>query len=102
MLTRVRIDDKSLRAAEGSLFSVEYIPPGCEFTGTIRLTDISMKKTILLLLSLAELRLGRIGRGGGPVDLMVEGVEELDGLLRDTPWLNLLNELKRWLWNEVP
>jgi len=101
-LTRVRIDDRSMRAAEGALFSTEYIPPQCEFAGTIELINVPKEKVALLLLSLAELRLGRIGRGSGLVDLKIENASELDNVLKNTVWSNLLNELKEWLWRDDP
>jgi len=101
-LTRVRIDDRSMKAAEGALFSIEHVPPGCEFTGTIELTNVPREKIILLLLSLAELRLGRIGRGNGLIDLRIEDVSKLENVLKGTLWLGLLNELKGWLWNGLP
>lgn len=100
-LTRIRIDDRSMRVAEGALFSVEYVPPGCEFAGTIELINVPKDKIALLLLALAELRLGRMGRSS-LIDLKLENVNELADLLKDTNWLNLLNELKEWLWDEVP
>ncbi|MCX8171651.1 MAG: RAMP superfamily CRISPR-associated protein [Candidatus Bathyarchaeota archaeon] len=101
-LTRARIDDKSMKAAYGALFSIEYIPPGCEFAGTIEIIDAPKEKVILLLLSLAELRLGRIGRGSGFIDLRIEDADDLNKALKDTIWLNLLNELRGWLWNDIP
>jgi len=100
--TRIRIDDRSMRAAEGALFSIEYVPSGCEFVGMIELINIPREKIPLFLLSLAELRLGRMGRGSNPVDLRIENVNELEEALKDTPWLNLINELREWLWDELP
>lgn len=102
VLTRIRIDDKSMRAAKGALFSIEYIPPGCEFAGTIELGNVFKEKIILLLLSLAELRLGRIGRGSGLIDLRIENTNGLDEILKNTVWMALLTELKGWLWNDAP
>ncbi|MEM2622690.1 MAG: RAMP superfamily CRISPR-associated protein [Candidatus Nezhaarchaeales archaeon] len=100
-LTRIRIGDKSMRAAEGALFSMEYVPPGCEFAGTIELMNVPKDKIALLLLSMAELRLGRIGRGG-PLDLKIERADDLKQVLRGTEWLALFHELEEWLWHEVP
>jgi len=100
-LTRVKIDDRSMRAAEGALFLIEHVPPGCEFAGIVELTSTSKEKIALLLLSLAELRLGRMGRGG-LIDLRIEDASELEAVVKDTLWLNLLNELRRWLWSDLP
>lgn len=102
ILTRIRIDDRSMRADEGALFSIEYVLPGCEFAGAIELNDVSKEKIPLLLLSLAELRLGRIGRGGSLIDLRIDDPDRLEEILRNTVWLGLLNELRGWLWNNVP
>lgn len=102
VLTRIRISDKSMTAAKGALFSIEYIPPGCEFAGTIEVGGVPKEKVPLLLLSLAELRLGRLGRGSGLVDLKIEGADRLDEALKGTAWSSLLNELKGWLWDGVP
>lgn len=100
-LTRVRIDDRSMRAAEGALFTVEYVPPGSEFIGDIRLINPTEKRAALLLLSLADLRHGRFGRGSQPIDIKIEDAQELENLFKRSPWFSLLSELKEWLWNDV-
>lgn len=100
-LTKVRIDDESMKVAEGALFTVEYTPPGSEFIGDVKLINPAKEKAALLLLSLAELRNGRFGRGSQPIDIKIENTQELENLLKDTSWFNLLSELKGWLWNEV-
>ncbi len=97
IVTRVRIDDNSLRAAEGVLFNLEYIPPGIEFRGEIWLVDRDLVG--LLLLALAELRLDRFGRGS-IIDLRVEDDAELEEAVRGTRWMGLLKDLREWMWIE--
>jgi CRISPR/Cas system CSM-associated protein Csm3 (group 7 of RAMP superfamily) len=99
-MTRVRINDESLKSAEGALFTIEYVPPGTEFIGNVTVLDAEQRSLALLLLALAELRLGRFGRSG-VVDVKIENGSRLEETLHDTQWLNLLNELRRWLWDGV-
>ena len=100
ILTRVRLDDNALKASEKALFSTEYYPQGTEFSGDIILNDTENMRPLigLLLLSIAELRLGRFGRSS-LVDLKLEKTEELRRIVEDR-WLDLLKELERWLWSE--
>ena len=100
IMTRVRIDDRSLRAVEGGLFNLEYIPPGVEFHGEVWLRDWDEDLLALLILSLAELRLDRFGRAS-IIDLRVEEDEELEKELRGTRWMELLIDLREWMWSEV-
>lgn len=100
-VTRVRLEDYSLKAAEGALFTTEHILPEAEFRGNIIITQDTEQRLLgLMLLSLAELRLGRLGRRS-LMDLKIEEEVELEKALINTPWLNLLNELKEWLWSAI-
>ncbi|NHV98441.1 MAG: hypothetical protein HA496_02200 [Thaumarchaeota archaeon] len=95
-MTRVRIDDQSMKAAEGALFTLEYVPPGSVFSGNISVREENPRLLGLLLLGLAELRIGRFGRAS-IIDLMIEDEAPLrEKLERD--WLVLLEDLRRWLW----
>jgi hypothetical protein len=51
----------------------------------------------LLLLSLAELRLGRFGRRS-LIDIRIEDSEEIEKRLNGTRWSSLLDDLRRWIW----
>lgn len=75
-VTRVRIDDRSLKVAAGALFSTEHVTPDAEFLGKIRVSNIDARLLGLLLLSLAELRLGRFGRRS-LVDIKLENCKKL-------------------------
>jgi CRISPR/Cas system CSM-associated protein Csm3 (group 7 of RAMP superfamily) len=96
-LTRTRIDDSSLKVAEGALFTIEYVYPKTIFEGTISFLDVESRLLGLLLLSMAELRLGRFGRGS-MIDLMIEDAEGLRDKLDGTAWLPIFEDLGRWLW----
>lgn len=99
VVTRVRLDDQTLKVAEGALFTTEHILPSAEFKGTILVHGAEPRLLRLLLLALAELRLGRFGRRS-LVDLKIEEDVELERELEGA-WLELLNDLRRWLWLEV-
>jgi len=94
--THTRIDDRSQTVAEHGLFTVESILPTVEFTGSIKYTDLGGRLP-LLLLALAELRLGRFGRRS-LIDIRLEGVERLRDEV-DSKWMTLVNELGEWLWS---
>ncbi|MCS7098690.1 MAG: RAMP superfamily CRISPR-associated protein [Candidatus Methanomethyliaceae archaeon] len=97
ILTRIRLEDNSLKVSEEALFKVEYIPVGSEFLGNIKLINPTQKRAALLLIALAGLRIGRFGRGSNPIDIRIENTEKIEALLGD--WYDLLNELKGWLWH---
>lgn len=91
VLTRVAIDDRTLKAKKGSLFKQEVLKPGTEFEFLVEVKDNATCREIkLVLLSLFYLRLWKLGRGG-MIDLKVEefpqGCDFSD-----------LESLKRWLW----
>jgi CRISPR/Cas system CSM-associated protein Csm3 (group 7 of RAMP superfamily) len=95
----IRIDDSSGKVATGALFTSEKVY-GVEFAGEISLSDVDVNLIGLTLLSLAELRLDRFGRRS-MVDVMIEDDGQLESALKNTDWIILLNELKRWLYDEV-
>ncbi len=96
VLTRVRLEDRSLRVAEGALFKIEYCPAGVEFTGRAVLHG-SEDLVELLLLSFAELRTGRIGKGS-IIDLKLENIDGLKRIAEERGLRQFLDELTRWLW----
>lgn len=96
VVTRVRIDDDSQKALEGSLYKMEHIEPGIEFKGYIDVVDPDSNDLALLLLSLAELRVGRFGRRS-QIDIRVEADDEVRKLL-SSRWLSLLRDLGGWFW----
>ncbi|MEM3661059.1 MAG: RAMP superfamily CRISPR-associated protein [Thermoproteota archaeon] len=96
-LTKLRIDNSSLKAAEGALFTSEYVIPKTTFKGSISIREVETKLLGLLLLGLAELRMGRFGRAS-IIDLMLEDTNFLEKELKGTNWLSLLTDLKEWLW----
>lgn len=95
LLTQTRIDDRSQTVAEMALYTREALEPSVEFTGSIKFLE---RLHPLLLLALAELRLGRFGRSS-LIDVKLEGVDRLRGEV-DSRWASLLDELGRWLWLE--
>ena len=95
----IRIDDSSGKVATGALFTSEKVY-GVEFAGEISLSDVDVNLIGLTLLSLAELRLDRFGRRS-MVDVMIEDDGQLESVIKNTDWIILLNELKRWLYDEV-
>lgn len=99
VVTRVSLEDSTLTAETGKLYSTEHLPPGTEFEGELRLDESEAGLLPLLLLGVAELRLGRFGRGS-LVDARIEDGGALDGLVGDA-WRGLLSELRSWLWEGV-
>jgi len=61
-VVRVGLDDRTLTAREGVLYSMEHLLPGSEFEGEVRVDDSARDLVPLLLLAIAELRTGRFGR----------------------------------------
>ena len=98
-VTRVALDDKTLTAMEGALYTVEHLPVGAEFEGEVRVSESSKGLLPLLLLAIAELRTGRLGRGA-ICDAKVVDDRALDHHV-DPRWLPLLQELRGWLWEGV-
>jgi CRISPR/Cas system CSM-associated protein Csm3 (group 7 of RAMP superfamily) len=98
-VVRVGLDDRTLTAREGVLYSMEHLLPGSEFEGEVRVDDSARNLIPLLLLAIAELRTGRFGRRS-IVDAKVEDSGVLDSVVEDR-WKPLLAELRKWLWEEV-
>ncbi len=96
-ITRVRIYDHSLKAAEGALFTSEYVVSKSIFRGSLTVTEVKQNLLGLLLLSMAELRMDRFGRSS-LVDLRISDTEVLEERLSETTWLTLVDDLKGWLW----
>ena len=97
LLTHTRIDYKSQTVAERGLYTREALESSVEFTGSIKYLDPEGLHP-LLLLALAELRLGRFGRGS-LIDIKLEEVDKLRGEV-NSRWAPLLDGLGRWLWLE--
>ena len=98
-VVRVALDDKTLTAMEGALYSVEHLPLGAEFEGELRLSEHSKHLLPLLLLAIAGLRTDRIGRGS-TCDAKVVDDGALDAHV-EPKWRPLLQELRAWLWEGV-
>jgi len=98
-VVRVGLDDRTLTAREGVLYSMEHLLPGSEFEGEVRVDDSARNLIPLLLLAIAELRTGRFGRRS-LVDARVEDGGALDGVVKGE-WKSLLDELRKWLWEGV-
>jgi len=101
-LRRIRMEDSLMRVAEGGLFAEEYLPPGSEFSGILELVDGRADRPHgeILLLSLAELRLGRLGRHS-LFDIRIREDEGFRRLISGSRYAELLEDLRRWLWDEV-
>ncbi|MEM3986478.1 MAG: RAMP superfamily CRISPR-associated protein [Candidatus Methanomethylicia archaeon] len=99
IITGIRINRSSGVVDEEALFTTEKIY-NVEFLGEISLNTDDINLIGLLLISLAELRLDRFGRCS-QVDLKIEDTEELEYILKDSKWIVLLDELKRWLYDEI-
>lgn len=94
-VTRVHIEDSTLRALERGLYSAEVVT-GVEFVGSVRYGEDAISLLPLLLLAAAELRMDRFGRASA-VDLKFEDTDELRSDLA-SEWHGLLDELGDWLW----
>jgi len=64
VLTHISIDDKIGIVKEGSLFTVEYIPPYIEVETYIHGRKLSIDEVKALLISILELNYERIGKAG--------------------------------------
>jgi|GEM_PF-392438 len=104
-LTRTKLEDTSLKVEEGALYTSEHILPDIDFKGFIEINfgkdetmDIAETDMLgLVLLGLAELRLGRFGRRS-LIDIKLEDLEEIEKRLDGTRWSPLLDDLRRWIW----
>ena len=96
MVARVSLDNRTLAARHGALYSVEHVVPGTEFSGEIKVAEDARGLLPLLLLAIAELRLRGLGRGA-LVDARIEDGGALDPLVGDE-WRPLLRALRSWLW----
>jgi len=107
-ITRTKLDDTSLKVEEGALYTSEHTFPDIEFKGFIEINfeedeTVSAAETDmigLVLLGLAELRLGRFGRRS-LIDIKLEDVEEIEKKLDGTKWSSLLDDLRRWVWTGI-
>lgn len=78
VLTHVKIDDKTLTAEEGGLFSREYIPIGGEICALVKVLEPSEEELRALMMALLNLRYERIGKAS-VVDVEIleaHGIEE--------------------------
>jgi len=104
-ITRTKLDDTSMKVEEGALYTSEHILPDIEFKGFVEINfekdeAVNVAETNMLgliLLGLAELRLGRFGRRS-LIDIKLEDVEELEKKLNGTRWSSLLDDLRGWVW----
>jgi len=94
--TSIKLRDKSLTAEEHALFNMERITHQTVFTGRIEFYNLNYREMTLLLLALAELRLGRFGRASS-VDVMIENVQEIEHLVPNE-YSGMLRYLGDWLW----
>jgi hypothetical protein len=99
VVVRVALDNKTLTARQGALYSMEHLLPGSEFEGEVRVDESARDLVPLLLLAIAELRTGRFGRRS-IVDARVVDGGALDGAV-EARWRPLLGELRSWLWEGV-
>jgi CRISPR/Cas system CSM-associated protein Csm3 (group 7 of RAMP superfamily) len=99
IVARVSLDDGTLTAREGALYSVEHLPPGTELLGEVRVRRGAEGLLPLLLLGLAELRTSSFGRRS-LVDIKLEDEGVLTPLI-EARWLPLLEGLRSWLWEGV-
>ncbi len=97
-VTHVGLEDSSLTKSEHKLYMSEVIPPNIVFNGSIEVEDgLEDGGLKLLMLALAELRLGRIGKNS-MVDLRIDkGLEILDEVL-GTEIARTLKGLGEWAW----
>lgn len=98
VVTRVRIEDRTEKAEEGGLYKQEHVWKA-EFGARIRIVG-KLKENprllALLLLALAELRTGRIGRKT-LLDVKLEDADDLLAKL-ENPMKEVAEELKKYLW----
>lgn len=97
-VTYVGLDDHTLTRSEHKLYTVEVIPPDTVFRGSIEIEDSLGREAVkLLMLALAELRLGRFGKNAA-IDLMIaEGLDPLKEMLGGEA-ARYLEGLGRWVW----
>ena len=96
LVTRIRIDDVSGKAAEGALYHEVKVPLGIPFYFELVVKDLSNDELLdlarLLLLSLTQLNISSPGRSGTVASVKVVGLKPED-LLQD----NVVKEIIRWL-----
>jgi CRISPR/Cas system CSM-associated protein Csm3 (group 7 of RAMP superfamily) len=91
VLGRTSIDASRGKALEGSLRTVEAIPPCTIFEGEILLLSEDRKHLTLILEALDEIRYGNFGRGS-LVDVIAEIDEESE----------IAKSLSNWRWDICP
>jgi len=98
-ITRVKIDDKTQKSEEGSLFTQEVIPPNTEFVVTVNFRDSCGDKMLkLLLYSFLALRFWRVGRNA-MVDVKLG--EDLCGKVKcDQEMKEIVSSLLQYMWGE--
>jgi len=96
LVTRVRIDDVSGKAAEGALYHEVRVPLGVLLYFELVAKDLSSDEILdlarLLLLSLTQLNISSPGRSGTVASVKIVGLEPED-LLQD----HVVKEVMRWL-----
>lgn len=63
-LTHVKIDDKTKVAEEQGLFTVEYLPIGCNFKVKLIGNELSVEEIRALIAAITEIKYERIGKAG--------------------------------------
>jgi len=104
VITHVSLNDGTLTAREGALYSAEYIHPGQLFKGYLEIKMIDDRKELTrylkaVLVGLAALRTDRAGRGG-LIDVRIVNAEEvIEKVETDEATKTLLSSLKEWGWD---
>ena len=104
IITHVSLNDETLTAREGALYSAEYIHPGELFKGYLEIKMIHDNKELIrylkaVLVGLAALRTDRAGRGG-LIDVRIVNAEEIIKRVEtDEETKTLLSSLKEWGWD---
>lgn len=93
LLYHVRIDDKYGIVKEGSLFRIEYLNIGENFSCEINCHDLSIEEMRLLLAAISQLRYERFGRAG-MVEISVDKHSEVS-----TEYLK--DEIINTIWSEL-
>ncbi|MEM4425846.1 MAG: RAMP superfamily CRISPR-associated protein [Candidatus Nezhaarchaeales archaeon] len=93
VLAHVKIDDRSLTAEEGGLFSREYIPIGEELCVSIKLREPTIEELRALMMALLNLRYERIGKAG-VVDVEILEAYGIEGYLSDPIIRKIYDEMR--------
>jgi CRISPR/Cas system CSM-associated protein Csm3 (group 7 of RAMP superfamily) len=97
-ITHVGLEDTTLARSEHKLYTVEVVPPDTVFSGSIEVEDGLEKNGVkLLMLALAELRLGRLGRNT-MIDLRIADGLNLLGEIFGGEAARMLRGLGEWVW----